>query len=342
MKRFTKIIATAGGLLVGSTAFGQAPVIGAPLPGFPNGTVVSGPVSVSPATMNPTPISTVPPSSLPVMNAVPVAGQPIYTTGAMPTAGMPIAGTSTPMAVPPASAGLVPGAVPGTWVQSPVAANAPNCCGPVGAHGPIGDETYVRTGVSIPFGSGLLAKTMDAGWFTSIGSRSLFFNTEGTAAWVVDPHISFTYNNAQPSQLAFLPTQPVAVVPNPPQEIATVRNVFRWAAGIGVGRDWYANVPGFVGGQWDAFTSYGLDVGGRWGTGHVDYQPISDATGYRRTHDVFGQMYIGGNCNINIPCGGWTLVAGARAEVGYTFSDISPTGGSFWEVNLLGSIGVRY
>lgn len=347
MSRFKKFLAAAGGVMLAATAaHAQSPVSVEPPLAFPGGKVVSAGPTLSAPAVTPTPISALPPSLV----STPVPGQPVYPTG-MITGGpattsvpggmmAPVGGA--PMMVPPSTTGLVPGAVPGTWVQSPIAGSNPqNCCGPVGAHGPIGDETYIRTGPSIPFGKGLLADALNTGWSTAIGSRTLFFNQGGTAAWVIDPHLTYTYNNAGGTNLGFLRGD-TGGRRTGPEEIVTVRNLFRWSAGVGLGRDWYSNMPGFVGGIWDAFYSYGVDAGGRWGTGHVDYQPIGDPGGYRRTRDVFAQTFIGAHYNLNIPFGGWTLVAGGRAEVGYTFSDLYPTGGNFWEVNLLFNVGVRY
>ncbi|WP_020471161.1 hypothetical protein [Zavarzinella formosa] len=342
MSRFKKFLAAAGGvMLAASVAPAQSPVFGEPSLGFPNGKVVSAGPSLGgnpPAALTP-PVSA---TTLPVMSAMPVPGQPTYTTGPTPGTAMmsgPI--SESQLTVPPSTTGLVPGAVPGTWVQSPLMANATDCCGPVGAHGPIGWETYIRSGPSIPFGRGLLADAMNTGWMTSIGSKSLFFDRDGTAAWVLDPHLTMTYNNGGPDKLGFLRRVGTSGR-NGVEDIVTVRNVLRYSVGLGGGRDWYSNLPGFVGGRWDAFYSYGVDGGGRWGTGHVDYQPITDPDGYRRVHDVFGQTYVGAHYNLNIPMGGWTFVTGGRVEVGYTFSDLYPTGGSFWEVNFLFNVGVRY
>lgn len=342
MSRLKKFLFTASGvLLTASVATAQTPVsVDAPL-SFPTGKVVSsGPALDVPSVSKITPIST----NAPLSSITPIPGQPMLTSGTgsvVPGMGQgPVSGSQ--LMVPPSATGLVPGAVPGTWVQSPVAnANPQSCCGPVGAHGPIGDETYIRTGVSIPFGKGLLADSMNAGWTTSIGSKTLFFNESGTAAWTLDPHFTFAYNNAGGDHLGFL-RRDTGGKRGGVEEIVTVRNVIRYSAGLGLGRDWYSNMPGFVGGRWDAFYSYGADVGGRWGTGHVDYQPITDPDGYRRSHDVFGQTYVGAHYNLNIPFGGWTFVTGGRVEVGYLFSDLYPTGGSFWEVNLMVNVGFRY
>lgn len=345
MSRFKKFLATAGGMMLASAASAQGPVVGDPAPGIGGGTVVSvGPAVPAPATL----AAPVAPGPIPVMTATPVPGQMSYTTGPAPV-GPALTGplmngplTTAQMLVPPSTTGLVPGAVPGTWVQSPVAnMYGTNCCGPVGAHGPVGYETYFRVGVNVPFGDGLLAEAMNPGVMLVAGSKSLFFDQTGTSAFVVDPHITMTYNNAGPSPLGFLQARPGGI-PFGPEEIVTVRNVLRYSVGLGFGHDWYAMVPGFVGGQWDAFTSSGIDAGGRWGTGHVDYQPITEPQGYRRTHDVFGQAYLGAHMDFNLPCGAWTFVAGGRAELAYTFSDLSPTGGSFWEVNVLATVGFRF
>ena len=87
---------------------------------------------------------------------------------------------------------LPPGSVPDPWITC----DRPGCCGPVGGNGPIGWELYVRSGVSIPTGSGILQDTLDAGWMTTIGARTLFFNPATTAAWTWDVGLGYTYNDA--------------------------------------------------------------------------------------------------------------------------------------------------
>ena len=108
------------------------------------------------------------------------------------------------------------------------------------------------------------------------------------------------------------------------------------------GRDYFLSGPGFVGGLWDANARYGFDVGGRYGTGHIDAQPITDPTGYRRKQDVFGQAFLAAHGDVEVPIGAWTFLAGARLETTYTSGKWLVSQNTFYEVSLLLTVGVRY
>ena len=71
-----------------------------------------------------------------------------------------------------------------------------NCCGPIGAHGPVGQEVYLRIGPSFPIGESNFPRNLNTGIATQIGGRSQFFNAAGDAAWAIDAHLAYTYNNA--------------------------------------------------------------------------------------------------------------------------------------------------
>jgi hypothetical protein len=206
-----------------------------------------------------------------------------------------------------------------------------NCCGPTGIEGPVGQEIYMRTGLSLPFGESVLAKALNPGINITGGGRSLFFDPTGTAAWVVDGHVSWTYNTSSSEQVAWYNDESV-----------TVRSMTRWGVGLGLGRDWFTSAPGFVGGSWDSTFRYGFDAGMRWGTGHVDLNPTSEINGYRRHQDVFAQTFVGLNADLSVPMGGWTFIVGGRVEWDYTISDLLPGNGNLHDVFLLFNTGVRY
>jgi len=239
----------------------------------------------------------------------------------------------------PPPAGPVPG---GPVIPPPVPTGAPvagcglpnpagDCCGPVGANGPVGQEVYVRVGANFPLGNGLLARSLNTGITTQVGGRSQFFDPAGDAAWAVDVHVQFQYNNADSQDVVTFRGEPVFV-----------RELHRWAFGLGVGRDTFLSGAGFVGGTWDANFRLGWDVGGRWGSGHADLTPLFEPEGYRRHQDVFAQTFAGVMATMEVPVGGWTWIGGGRLEWAYTFSDIIPKGASFHEINALAVCGVRY
>jgi hypothetical protein len=222
----------------------------------------------------------------------------------------------------------VPPPVAGCGLPGP----AGDCCGPVGANGPIGQEIYVRFGANFPLGNGLLARSLNtAGHTVQVGGRSQFFDPPGDAAWALDLHLQYEFNNADAQDVVTFRGEPVLV-----------RELHRWAVGLGGGRDMFLSAPGFVGGTWDANFRLGWDVGGRWGTGHVDLNPLFEPEGYRRHQDVFAQAFAGVLATVEVPVGGWTWVGGGRLEWDYTFSDLIPKGSSFHEINVLLMCGVRY
>src|SRR5581483_1427443 len=123
----------------------------------------------------------------------PPAGQPevLPPPVAPPTSPLPDV-IPPPSQAPAANAGLPPGTVPDPWITY----TRPGCCGPIGGNGPVGWEYFLRTGLSIPTGPGIVAESLNAGWRTEIGARSLFFNPANTTAWTTEMGLSYTYNDA--------------------------------------------------------------------------------------------------------------------------------------------------
>ncbi|MBO0697433.1 MAG: hypothetical protein J2P46_03500 [Zavarzinella sp.] len=310
---------------------------------LPGGTVVGS--SRAPASPYPPPalvpgsdpaIATALPSGRVVgSNRAPVANVTILSPAqSMTTAPLPPAAAATVVVPPPAGAPTIAPPVPngppmpGCGVPYP----GGDCCGPVGANGPIGQEVYLRVGANFPLGNGLLARSLNtAGLTTQIGGRSQFFDPQGDAAWAVDVHLQYQYNNADAQDTVTFRGEPVFV-----------RDLHRWAVGLGGGRDMFLTAPGFVGGTWDANFRIGWDVGARWGSGHVDLTPLFEPDGYRRHQDVFAQTFAGVMATMEVPVGGYTWICGGRLEWDYTFSDLIPKGSSFHEINTLVVLGVRY
>ena len=74
------------------------------------------------------------------------------------------------------------------WIVGP---HGPGCCGPLGACGPVQEEIYLQSGLDFPFSDGVFGHTLkEGGWVIQGGGRTLFFNPEEDAAWVVDLSIS--------------------------------------------------------------------------------------------------------------------------------------------------------
>lgn len=334
---------TSAALLSGTAALAQStappptpaeePPIAAALPG---GTVVGSHGTTAPAAAPLPAGNLVSTNDTPAPSPVPAAAAPLTPVPATDTP-LPPAVDGVPEAAPLGVSGLFPGPFPGPMSMPgmPPAGGCGmpggDCCGPIGGHGPIGQEVYFRVGASFPLGNALIARGLNTGWVVHGGGRSQFFDASGDAAWVLDGHLFYAYNNAAGEDFATVRGEP-----------QTVRALHRSGVGLGIGRDYFLAGPGFVGGMWDANLRYGWDVGGRWGAGHVDLNPFLRPGQYARNYDVFGQPYFGLNATLEIPVGGYTTILGGRLEYNYNFSDLLPKQGSFQEVVGMFMCGVRY
>jgi hypothetical protein len=289
------------------------------------------------------PMAPVPAAEPPIAAALPGGtvvgglGAPAPGVTILPVADTPAA--AAPIVVPPPLAGK-PVLVPDGPLVTPIAANAPvpgcglpggDCCGPLGGHGPVGQEVCVRVGASFPLGNGLLARALNVGVATHVGGRAQYFDPSGTSAWVIDLHGFYTYNNANAEDIITVRGEPV-----------TVRALHRSGVGAGIGQDYFLAGPGFVGGLWDANLRYGWDVGGRWGSGHTDLNNPFVPALYRRKQDVFLQPFFGLSATLDVPVGGWTCFVGGRLEWNYTSSHLIERDSNFQEVVAQVTFGVRY
>lgn len=218
---------------------------------------------------------------------------------------------------------------PDAWVyQQP-----PDCC-PQGFSGPIGTELYVRGGPSFPIaGGGDFNKSLMTGWEIMGGGRSLFFSPDGMRAWTVDLGLSYTINNGHPLR-TFLFTDGSTV---------TVRHLHRTAVSLSLGHEWFMFGTGANGCGNGMNLRYGFDGGARWGTAHVDLNPITDPDGYARQHDVYGAAFAAIHFDAEVPMGAWTLLMGLRGEWSYSFMDLLPNQSTgLHDINVLAMVGVRW
>lgn len=283
-----------------------------------------------PLTLPPTTAPTAPPPAQTGKNPLP----DVLPT---PAAGLPTRADGLPM-----------GSVASPWMEY----SRPDCCGPLGG-GPIGFEYYTRTGPSIPVANGILNATLDTGWMSQIGARSLFFNPSSTKAWTVDAGLSYTYNNSGASNVVWGIPLPVITGFNPDgtptivvQNVnVTTRDYQRWSFNVAAGRDWYLMKPAYDSGwHWRV----GWDVGGRWGYGRLelnDLTTLPTRIGFRHVGDTFGAMALGIREDIEIPlrnCA--SFICGVRAEWVYNWTDIVPAnvGRDLQDVNILANFGFRY
>jgi hypothetical protein len=251
----------------------------------------------------------------------------------------------TPIAAVTGKPQLPSGAVCSPW-------NGPcgsGCCGPVGGDGPIMSELFLRSGVNILIGGGIIKETMATGYAQSFGGRSLFFNPVGSKAWTAEFGIDIFYNNNSGKAnneylMEFFPgTDPstnVSIFGNP-------REYIRAGVHFAFGRESYMFTPGY---QCGKNFRVGWDIGGRWGYSRLNYNVFPEDFSadnaritFDRVSDVFGTAFFAIHSDMEIPLGPcWTFVAGVRAEAGYNFSDIVLFNSDSQELNIMLNFGWKF
>jgi hypothetical protein len=223
----------------------------------------------------------------------------------------------------------------------------PDCCGPVGGNGPISLEPYLRLGVSAMLPTNFLSKNLETGWIIDGGGRTLFFNPEGDAAWTVDLGIRNVNNHGQHSDrmaiLHILETDPATQITSRVTQPVSVRALNRTFVNLGIGRECYiwnpaANCPS-CGRMADGPTwRVGIEGGGRWGSEKMEFQEIQHRT------EVIEGLYAAISTDLEVPCGGWVFVVGARIEYDHTWMHQILQGApeNLQEINGLVTLGLRY
>ncbi len=234
-----------------------------------------------------------------------------------------------------------PGLPPGTY-PSPYRVDGPGCCGPLGADGRIGYELYSLAGVNFAFGPGL-ASHLNAGWTVGGGSRTLLFDPTYTSAWVVDLGVTYTHNwgsgSKEPETLWIRQTGRDRVA------LSGIRGVHRTSFNFNFGRDVWLMGAGNTSGMQGTNVRVGGWVGGRWGTSHVDIDPLDEfpGDGYARRQNAYEGVVVGTHVTWDTPMGGWILFGGLRAEYGYDWTNlVPPIQGNINNVNLQATLGVRF
>jgi hypothetical protein len=246
---------------------------------------------------------------------------------------------------------------PGTVADPWIAYTKPDCCGPIGADGPIGTEWFLRNGIVLPVAGGVLNDALQAGWMFEFGGRALLYNASTDAAWTGSVGLSHTYNNANRSDLVFTINEAFPEInPLSGQQTGilfgdipvTIRDYQRTSFNIAFGREWNLLSPAYSPGR---HLRIGFDNGGRWGWGEVGLNDLGaiDTAGilFRRRSDVFGSYFLALYSVLEIPicCGQKFFVTGFRAEWNYTWTDAlkeTIPANELQDVNLLWHIGCRY
>jgi hypothetical protein len=202
--------------------------------------------------------------------------------------------------------------------------------------------------VSFPFTGGAFIGTLKAGIMTGGGGRSLFFDADGERAWTFDLGVTYTSNGAGNSRVLQVfttpPADPDGVVRTPDQVNSfRLRQLHRTSFNFSIGRDWWLNGPGNLNETSSTNWRVGADVGGRWGTAHVDLIPVANIHGYFRRQSVFHGVFLGTHVDCEVPLGGWILFGGLRGQWGYDFMNIiPPSDGDIQNFNILATVGLRF
>jgi hypothetical protein len=247
------------------------------------------------------------------------------------------------------AAGATP--LPTGAYASPWYSDGPGCCGPLGRNGRIDYELYVHTGPTIPYGEAPFTDRLKTGWMIAGGGRTLFFNQPGDAAWIIDLGMSYQYNRGTFEEVGLFIRQ--APVQNPiTQELeiqpdifvgTRIRALHRTAFNFALGRDWWLWGPGNVGFEQGWNLRVGADIGGRWGTCHVDLVPESQENVYARRQATFHGLFVTGHADIEAPFGSWIWFGGLRVQYAMDWTNVViPINGNVQNVNFLMSTGFRF
>jgi hypothetical protein len=247
----------------------------------------------------------------------------------------------------PAQPALPPGAYP-----SPYFTDGPGCCGPLGRHGRIGYELYTYTGPTWAIGEGEFTRRLQTGWMVGGGGRSLFFDPSHTTAWVADVGLSYQYNRGEiddpiTTDVRQPPLRnPITGEVTERPDVRTrvsIRALHRTNFNFGIGHDWWYYGPGSVGLEDGSNFRVGALLGGRWGTAHVDLEPVGVPGAYARRQNVTHGVFLAAHGTCEIPMGTWILFAGLRAEWGYDWTNlVPPMNGNMHNLNILLTSGIRF
>jgi len=257
-------------------------------------------------------------------------------------------GATQTLTAPPGSTGLPPGSVAGPWSGATPAGSS--ALSQVGANGPIVYELYARTGPNFVIGGGEdLSAALRTGWIISGGGRTLFMNLANDRAWAIDLGLSYNYTPGDSQRVTTIFT-PQAMDPqtgnlNGPDELNTftIRSLYRTTFNFALGRDWWLNGPANAVNEGGWNSRVGFDLGGRWGTSHVNLVPTNDRTQYLRKNGVTHGFYIGASWNWEKSLGATILFTGIRMELGQTWTNIiPPQDGNLQDLNVLWNVGLRF
>jgi hypothetical protein len=265
--------------------------------------------------------------------------------------GMPEAAAPAPLPAPGAQPGPADAPMPpptGPRLSDYILGSCGDCCGPIGADGPVTIEPYTRWGLSLPINGGVFGHTLETGWIVQGGARTLFFDADRTGAWTADLSISNIHNQGQHSDisvpLSILVPDPVIMGQADRVNLpVTISNLNRTFANLAVGREWYLWGPAPTCATCGKFGDgmnlrAGFDLGGRWGSAKLDLHEIKHRT------EVIEGLFVSLHADLEIPWEGLVFVVGGRVEWDQTWMHqlLQDAPEVLQEINLLATFGVRY
>lgn len=279
---------------------------------------------------------------------------PLASSPAAAPAGTTAGGVAVDEGSPPIPPPVLPplGLPASPWLSYP---HSPCCCGPVGGRcsGPLGYEVFVRSGLAFPVGGNLLDRFLKTGWDIEGGGRLLFFDShQVNKAWTVSLSVSNIFartgNDNQSFTLFRVPvkttvqlpgsTTPLPVTVTVPQLTASVSSINLTFANVGFGREWWLLGSADPGQQNGLNWRVGVDGGGRWGSGMVQFNEI--------THhdDVVGGMFCALHTDLEYPWRCGILFGGIRYEYNFIWTSLiqDQNNGTYQSMNLLFQLGARF
>jgi len=218
------------------------------------------------------------------------------------------------------------------------------CCGPVGCNGPVSWELYFRNGTAFSFGNPF-SGDLTLGWAVQGGARTLLYDVDHQAAWVVDFGITNIFQNCGGDHTYRLVNFPERDAQGrqviTPEKFLTGDYLNRTLVGASLGREcWLIGSPWagrtYVDGElnWRA----GWDVGGRWG--NAKFMP-NEA---RHLTERVGGVFVALHSDLEMPYGACVFQCGVRAEWGYTWNDVlqSQNKADVQDILLMWNMGVRF
>ncbi|MFN4260028.1 MAG: hypothetical protein ACK4RK_12100 [Gemmataceae bacterium] len=210
----------------------------------------------------------------------------------------------------------------------------PECCGPIGKHGPLLWDVYFVNGVSRPVAGGNLNRVLSTGYMFGGGVRSVLYNPPGTWAVSVDLGVTHVVNGGTQQHLSY----PVVV------GLGNLRNLNRTTANLGLSQEWYLLGSCYNPGGWN--WKVGATGGGRWGAAYAQLNVFELPGGFRRRSDVVKGFYLGASSDVEIPRQCCTFVVGLQVEWDMLWMSILPNtdlfGTNLQNVNFLVRTGIRF